>query len=630
VDFGWRLNLRGWRFKYEPRSVVFHKHHASMKGYGEFRESYLLERNALFTLYKNFGDEALSRALPAAIALSVRRGVAKGALDSTVLDLRRGGDENEMISISKQTAASVFAIDQFVAELDGLSASRREIQESRVVSDSRLWRLFGDTDAPSYQDPYYLDGYMSITTEFDVLDAPRRTRVLVITGDPVGEKLAGPAIRAWNIAAALSESNDVALMSMLSVVDLDAPFELVHVAPGRDREFAGWERWADVIIFQGHALEYFVALERTSKILIADIYDPMNLEQLEQARELPAEVWADRVEGATAVLNQQLARADFFVCASERQRLFYLGQLSAMGRLNPANYAGDPDFRGLIDVVPFGLPRVVPERDRAVLKGVLPGIGEDDKVLLWSGGLYNWFDPRTLIRAVAALVDRRPSVRLFFQGTKHPHPGVPEMTIVGESRELARSLGVLDSAVFFNNSWVDYSDRHNYLLESDAGVSTHHSHIETTLSFRTRILDYLWAGLPMVVTDGDVFAELVASEQLGLVVDAEDVAGLTDALERILFDEELIARSRQNIQRVRDDFYWDRVLEPLTRFVSEERHAGDIATAVRRAPRAAKATRLRRPVQVRGFWHDASRSVFYLRNGGPLVVIRKVRRRLFG
>jgi hypothetical protein len=36
-------------------------------------------------------------------------------------------------------------------------------------------------------------------------------------------------------------------------------------------------------------------------------------------------------------------------------------------------------------------------------------------------------------------------------------------------------------------------------------VSTHYEHVETTFAFRTRILDYLWAGLPVVATGGDAF-----------------------------------------------------------------------------------------------------------------------------
>ena len=43
----------------------------------------------------------------------------------------------------------------------------------------------------------------------------------------------------------------------------------------------------------------------------------------------------------------------------------------------------------------------------------------------------------------------------------------------------------------------------NFLLEADIGVSTHVDHVETAFSFRTRILDYLWAVPPVVTTTGD-------------------------------------------------------------------------------------------------------------------------------
>jgi glycosyltransferase involved in cell wall biosynthesis len=202
------------------------------------------------------------------------------------------------------------------------------------------------------------------------------------------------------------------------------------------------------------------------------------------------------------------------------------------------------------------------------------------------------------------------------------------MQIVGESRTLAESLGVLDSAVFFNRSWVDYSDRHNYLHEADAGVSTHFDHIETTMSFRTRILDYLWAGLPMVVTDGDVFAELVAKEGLGVVVPANDVDALADALERILYDADFIAEAKANIARVREDFYWDRVLEPLVSFVADARHAPDLVRTTVRGKSNRQVQPQRLPSRKTGTRHNVTRALFYLRNGGPMVVIRKVARRL--
>ncbi|WP_020075422.1 glycosyltransferase [Cryocola sp. 340MFSha3.1] len=627
VDLGWRLNLRGWRYVYEPRSLAYHKHHASMSKFGAFKETYLLERNALYTQYKNLGDEALADALPATLALAVRRAVAKGDLDSASFDLRRGIDDAPTQEVSRETLAGVFAIDQFVENLPSLAESRREIQASRVVSDARLWSLFGETDAPSFQNDHYLEGYDKLATAFAVTEPPQVTRVLIITGDPIGEKMAGPAIRAWHMAEALSADNEVTLVSLAGVEPVSAPFRVTHVRPGDDRAMKPFEREADVIVFQGLAMALFDSIRTTDKIIVADIYDPMHLEQLEQGRELGAAQWKKQVGDATDVLNEQLERGDFFLCASERQRHFYLGQLAALGRINPSVYETDPDLERLIDVVPFGLSSTPPRHEREVLKGVRPGIGVDDKVLLWSGGLYNWFDPTSLIRAVAALNETHPDVRLFFQGTKHPHPGVPEMGIVAESRALARELGVLESAVFFNDSWVDYAGRQNYLTEADAGVSTHFAHIETTFSFRTRILDYLWAELPMVVTEGDHFADLVREEKLGIVVPSGDVAALRDALEKILYDEAFIKAAKRNIRRVRERYFWENVLRPLTAFVADARHAPDLVEsgAVRSArPVAGRPARRKK----HGIRHDVGLFFHYLSNGGPKVVAKKITSRV--
>lgn len=627
VDLGWRLNLRGWRFAYQPASLAYHKHHASMDAFGPYKETYLLERNALYTLYKNLEESALHEALPAAIALAVRRAVTRSGLDSTSFDLRKpGGDAESTMEVSKQAISTMFAIDQFTENLPSLLASRHQIQSTRTVSDSMLWRLFGLVDAPVFQEDDYLRGYENLVTVFDVTEPATATRVLIVTGDPIGKKLAGPAIRAWNMAELLAKDNEVTLVTLSGAEPMDAPFNIVHVRPGDDASFRKLEQWASVIIFQGHAMAVFDSLRTSSKILVVDIYDPMHLEQLEQGRELPAEQWKRQVSDATEVLNEQLQRGDFFLCASDRQKMFWLGQLAALGRINPDTYDGDPDLDGLISIAPFGLSSTPPTHERDVLKGILPGIGADDKLLLWSGGLYNWFDPKTLIRAVAKVSEKRKNVRLFFQGTKHPHPGVPEMRIVAESRALAAELDVLDTSVFFNDSWVDYADRQNYLTEANAGVSTHHSHIETTFSFRTRILDYLWAELPMVVTEGDYFAELVAAENLGIVVPAEDVDKLAEALDRVLFDAAFVAEVKTNIHRVRERYYWDAALAPLVEFVADAQHSKDQRGIA--ANQSASAARMRRRKRHTGLRHDAGRVLFYLKNGGAGVVVDKVRRRL--
>ena len=173
--------------------------------------------------------------------------------------------------------------------------------------------------------------------------------------------------------------------------------------------------------------------------------------------------------------------------------------------------------------------------------------------------------------------------------------------------------------MFFNESWVPYDERQNFLLEADAGVSTHFQHVETTFSFRTRILDYLWAGLPMVVTDGDSFADLVLREELGIVVPEHDVTALAEALEAVLYDEERIAVWRANVARVRERFFWDVTLEPLVRFLERPARAAD--SGVVRASRAGRAPS-------RGVRRDISLAFHHLRHGGVRVVFRKISRRL--
>ena len=58
------------------------------------------------------------------------------------------------------------------------------------------------------------------------------------------------------------------------------------------------------------------------------------------------------------------------------------------------------------------------------MKGVLPGIGPSDRLLLWGGGIWNWFDPLTVIRAVGRLAEGRSDVKLLFLGLKHPSSAV--------------------------------------------------------------------------------------------------------------------------------------------------------------------------------------------------------------
>jgi GT2 family glycosyltransferase/glycosyltransferase involved in cell wall biosynthesis len=576
VDLGWRLNLLGWKVRYEPRSLAYHKHHASMNKFGAFRETYLLERNALFTMYKNLDDESLAQYFPGALLLAVRRAVARGDLDSTELDLRRaGGDREADRPVSKDALAGIYAVDQFVEQITSMTSTRKDLQSRRRVSDAALRPLFGKLLEPAYPIPRYLDGHEDIIAALDIDGAARKTKIIIITGEPVSKVMAGPAIRSWNMAEHLSREHEVRLLTFGAVGVRPRAFEVLSISTRDPHAADEHVDWADVIIFQGHAMAVYPAIRETQEVIVVDLYDPMHLEQLEQAKEQGPTKWAHEVKSATKVLNQQMKRGDFFLCASERQRHFWLGQLAGLGRLNPLTYAADSSLSSLLALVPFGLPAAEPERTAPALRGVIPGIGMDDKIVIWGGGIYNWFDPLSLISAIDLLRVTHANVRLFFLGMQHPNPNVPEMQMAFQARELSDTLGLTGTHVFFNEQWVPYAERQNFLMDADVGVSTHFEHIETTFSFRTRILDYLWTHLPIVTTRGDGFGDLVAAEGLGVAVRENDTVALAAALESMLFDDEASARARLNVGRVRQEFTWDKALAPLIEFCRDPHPAPD-------------------------------------------------------
>lgn len=380
-------------------------------------------------------------------------------------------------------------------------------------------------------------------------------------------------MRAWHIAEHLSRQNDVRLITTSPFCEV-VPDGFAAYAAGADG-LAEAEAWCDVMVLQGYVTLHHPVLAASGKVIVFDVYDPLHLETLALTKGTTSEARDNHVRLSVETLNQQLARADFLICASPRQRDLFIGQLCALGRANPLTYDRDPTLKDLIDIVPFGLPEQAPEHRRPVLRGVVPGIGPDDDVLIWAGGVYDWFDPVTLVRAVALVARDRPSVRLFFMGMRHPNPDVPEMQVARSTRELAAELGLTGTNVFFNDGWVDYADRENYLLEATLGVSTHYASAETRFSFRTRQLDYLWAALPVVATEGDGFAELITSEGLGLVVPPEDPEALAAALLRLLDDHEFAQKCRRHAAFVRQRFHWSVALEPLAAFCRAPRHAPD-------------------------------------------------------
>jgi glycosyltransferase involved in cell wall biosynthesis len=335
--------------------------------------------------------------------------------------------------------------------------------------------------------------------------------ILIISHDVVGERMAGPGIRYYQLARVLAgEFRVILAVPRDSTLKADSDLRVLVYASGEDPLLVSAVAAARTVIVPAVWLSSCPALRHSMTPVVVDGYDPFQAELLFLSRA--------GARSQQAVLAQAYLSGDFFICASERQRDWWLGTLEAYGRVNAHTYGEDPSLRTLVDLVPFGLPAEPPAHQRQIIKGIWPGIGPDDRLLLWGGGLWPWLDPLTAIRALDIVWRRRQDVRLVFPGTRHPNAemaGIP--THCEAAAALAAELGLLDRGVFFGD-WLPYADWPSVLLESDLAVTLHFEEtLESRLAFRSRILDCIWASLPVIATEGDSTSELVGSRGLGCI-----------------------------------------------------------------------------------------------------------------
>jgi glycosyltransferase involved in cell wall biosynthesis len=175
------------------------------------------------------------------------------------------------------------------------------------------------------------------------------------------------------------------------------------------------------------------------------------------------------------------------------------------------------------------------------------------------------------MEAMRILAQRAPGIHLVLFAGRHPTEGHIETSGARKTRALANEFQLDGRSVHFIDDYVPYQERGRYLAECDAAVSTHRANLESRFACRTRLLDCVWAGLPIVCTEGDVMAEMVARHGFGIVVPAGDAEAVANAIERVSTDVDFAASCRARIVENRRLFDWNDAVEPLARFCDQPR-----------------------------------------------------------
>jgi glycosyltransferase involved in cell wall biosynthesis len=392
-------------------------------------------------------------------------------------------------------------------------------------------------------------------------------RILVLVPGDVGTHMSGPAIRAWMLAQGLSESHEVTAAIDGKMPDA-APDGLRIFQVTRPRFLR--ETLRHDVVISGCPPPYAVTAARASgAIMVADLYDPVELE-------LQTIDGRDRLRQSVRTLRRYHHRyADLVLCAGQAQRRMLLEELDSIGRVGASAPA--------VGIVPYGLPEAPERSGETPIRHYFPQIKESDRIVLWWGKIWSWFDSETAIKAFVPLAESRPEIKLVITAGKAPDPKTDILSQDAKARELARQYGLLDKTVFFVNDWIPFAERHHWLQEADLGLTMHANSPEAEYAARARYMDYLWAGLPCVLARGDEVADEFAEAGAAVLVEPGDAEAVTRAMIELLDDPDALRQAGDAAVALAGRYRWNAIARDLNTMIEQ----------VASAPRASKSGSLR-------------------------------------
>ena len=254
-------------------------------------------------------------------------------------------------------------------------------------------------------------------------------RILIICRGYLGSHMSAPGIRATAQARVLAEHLPGAKVTLAGTnLDFEQPTGGAYTVT----------RWSARNIFQlvakhdiiiSSMLPPHVAVFFPWKRFVVDLFSQYAMEWMEVGIQHyeggHRRAWVERTR---TVLGMQLTFADFVLTCNERQRDSYVGMMISLGLISPRVYDADETLRRYIDSAPHGIRAELPRPGTRVLRGVREGFGENDKIIIWNGGIIQWYDPATLLEAMRIL--GRDDIKLLFLGAAYP--GIKELGITIE------------------------------------------------------------------------------------------------------------------------------------------------------------------------------------------------------
>jgi len=228
-----------------------------------------------------------------------------------------------------------------------------------------------------------------------------------------------------------------------------------------------------------------------------------------------------------ALENSLLSRGDMFSAPSERQTHAIMGELYLLGRMDGASKSRVP-------------ARAIPH---CAVDAPL-STGPDKGFSIISTGSFNsWFDGNTLFDALEYAMNRNG--KIFFTATGGSVPFAEEQY----NSFLQRLSGSRFKDKFRIAGWVSKEELDQIQKTASVAVYADIPCGETLLGARTRVLDWVSRGIPVVCTRGAEISRVISDFGMGIAVPSEDSVAMGKAFLK-LSSEPNIVEEIKNSQKL--------------------------------------------------------------------------------
>lgn len=261
----------------------------------------------------------------------------------------------------------------------------------------------------------------------------------------------------------------------------------------------------------------------------------------------------------------------YSVCCTD-QKAALIGELGVCGRLNRHTVGVD-----LVHVIYPGTSSRQLMSFPGRIRGKRVGgnfVGEDDVVVLHTGGYNTWMDEASLFAGLELAMRADPRIR--FVSTGGAIKGHNEKTFEDFCRRVEASKF---QNRFHFAGWVPTDLVWEYLTESDMAVNIDLPCHEGTMGWRNRIVDWALAELPILTTPLSEISRDLGQHGCAEVFAFQDPEALSQAILHIANDLEGARKVGEKARQfVIEKYDYEKLIEPLAAWVANPTVAPDLPT----------------------------------------------------